>query len=157
MVVRATRMVRVAAIILSTACYRYSPVIEPTVSPGAHVRFAIEQQGTPALRSVLGDETIGVEGLVVAATDSAYALSVEATLKRGAVANVPRRLVWAGESVLIPRASVTQVERRSLDRKRTTRAIALATVVAVVTVKLIVSTIGSSSGGDDGGVIVTPP
>ena len=152
----AHRSLLLPLVAFSAACYRYAPVTEPVVSPGTHVRLGLIQQGEPALRSVLGEGTIAVEGQVVGASDSVYNMAIAATLKKGAM-NIPSRIVWSGESVTIPRASVSGVERRSLDRGRTTRAIAIATVAALVSVKLIVSAAGSSSGGDDGGVVVTPP
>ena len=154
---RTTWCARVLAVVSLTACYRYAPATEPSIAAGTYVRLSLGDSAGPSLRNVLGIGTTGVEGQVVAATDSAYAMSVAATLKPGPVTGVPSRIVWAGESVLIPRVAIASVERRSLDRGRTTRAIALATVAALVSVKLIVSTVGSSSGGDNGGIIVTPP
>jgi hypothetical protein len=141
---------------LLCGCYRYSPVTEPAVAPGSHVRFALDESGGPALRSVLGDQTVAVEGQVLGASDSVYTVAVQATLKRGTVSPASR-IVWAGESVMIPRAAVRQTEVRSLDRGRTTRAIAVGAVAAFITVRLIVAGVGNSSGGDNGGPIITPP
>ena len=91
------RSVPAAAVVVLSGCYRYAAVTQPTVTPGAHVRMALADSSPPSLRSVLGEGTIAVEGQVVAATDTAYAMSVAATLKRGLSTSVPSRTVWAGD------------------------------------------------------------
>jgi hypothetical protein len=143
-------------VVLLVACYRYVPATDPLLSPGVHARFALAEPNGQ-LRSILGAETVAVEGKVVSTSDSAYSLSVAATVKPGVAAGLPSRIVWAGESVTIPRAAVGAIELRTLDRGRTTRVIALGAVAAVIAVRLIVSTVGSSGGGgDDGGGVIPP-
>jgi hypothetical protein len=145
-----------AMALLLAACYRYAPATPPQVVPGVHARLALAGSNGQ-LRSVLGAETIAVEGQVVGASESAYTLAVAATLKPGVVSQIPRRIVWAGESVIIPSVAVSGVELRTLDRGRTARAVALGAVAAVITVRLIVSAVGSSGGGSDDGTVVVPP
>lgn len=153
----ATPWLRLPALLFLAGCYRYSAFTETTPHPASHVRLTLASPPSPAVRSRLGDGTVAVEGRVITASDSAYTLGVAATLKQPFTLGAQNRLVWSGESVTIPRSAVSGTEVRSLDRGRTSRAIALGTVVALVTVKLIVSAIGSNSGGDDGGTVVTPP
>lgn len=147
----------IAAFLLA-GCYRYSSSPAPTPAAGTHVRFTLADSSLVALQRVLGERTIAIEGLVLATTDSAYMMNVSATMKKGMIAgDPPNRVVWAGESVSIPRAAVTSVELRSLDRGKTTRAIAIGAVVVALTAKLVISAVSGGYGGDDGGPIVTPP
>jgi hypothetical protein len=143
-------------VVLVTACYRYAPATSPTLTPGTTVRIALAPDAEGQLKAVLGENTIGVEGRVVSATETAYGLAMAATRKRPVI-GTSSRVVWAGETVTIPRDAVGNVEIRMLDRKRTTRALVLGTVGAIVAVKLLVVAIGGSSGGDDGGGVITPP
>jgi hypothetical protein len=143
-------------VLLLAACYRYVPTTEPLLTPGVHARFALAEPNG-ALRSILGAETIGVEGKVVSTSDSAYRLSVAATVKPGIAGGLPRRTVWGGDSVAIPRTAVGIIELRSLDRGRTARVIAIGAVATVIAMRLIVTTVGSSGGGGgDGGGVIPP-
>jgi hypothetical protein len=144
------------AMVLVTACYRYSPSTGPALTPGTSVRISLAPTADGRLAAVLGEGTIGLEGRVLTASETGYEISMGATLKRPVI-GVSSRVVWAGETVSVPREAVTSVEIRSLDRKRTTRAMVLGTVGALVAVKLVVAAIGGGSGGDDGGGVITPP
>src|SRR5688572_367663 len=95
------------AFLLLVGCYRYAPSPTPTPAAGAHVRFTLADSSLTTVQRVLGDRTIGVEGHVLAVTDSMYMLNVTATVKKGLVGDPPNRVVWAGESVGIPRSAVT--------------------------------------------------
>jgi len=96
-----------------------------------------------------------VEGRVAAVTDTAYVVSMSATLKPAENGN--DRTVWAGEMVSIPRASIASAESRTLDRGRTATLFGVGAVAAAIVVKLVVHTLGSGgSGGDTGGTVVTP-
>ena len=141
--------------LLLAACYRYTPSSDNAPVAGTHVRLALNPATVPTLRRTLGEDAMGVVGRATSASDSAVTLAVAATLKRGVGAQ--SRIVWAGESVAIPRAAITSIELRSLDKKRTTRAAAIGAVAAVVAVRLIVGAVGSSGGTGDDGPVVTPP
>jgi hypothetical protein len=143
--------------VLLASCYRYTPGPAPAAAPGAYVRLVLREPTPSDLIRVLGAETIAVEGKVVSTSEAAYRVAVSATLKPPTVSNTLRRTVWAGEEVVIPREAVGGTELRSLDRKLTTRVVALGAVAAIVAVKLVMSVGGSSGGGDDGGGGVTPP
>jgi hypothetical protein len=149
--------VRPAALLLLAACYRYVPSTRDALAPGADVRIALTPSGTTELEPVLGNETTAVEGRVLRSTDSGYVLAVSGTLKafdRNGGAS-PSRMVWGGDSLMIPGAAVGSVERRLLDSKRTTLLAVLGAAAATATVRIIVHAVGGKSGGggDDGGVI----
>jgi len=152
------RRARVALLLcLATGCYRYVPLTPGAAPPprDAEVRFGLTQAGAAALTPVLGRGTIAVEGRVAAVTDTAYVVSMSATLKPAENGN--DRTVWAGEMVSIPRASIASAESRTLDRGRTATLFGVGAVAAAIVVKLVVHTLGSGgSGGDTGGTVVTP-
>jgi len=150
------RRTRVALLLcLATGCYRYVPLTPGATPRDAEVRFGLTQAGAAALTPILGRGTIAVEGRVAAVTDTAYVVSMSATLKPAENGN--DRTVWAGEMVSIPRASIASAESRTLDRGRTTTLFGVGAVAAAIVVKLVVHTLGSGgSGGDTGGTVVTP-
>jgi hypothetical protein len=150
------RCLRLTAVLLLSACYRYTSAPVTTIAPGSHVRLGLLPTPDGQLARVLGSETTGLEGRVVSESDSAWTVSVASTLKRREP--IPaNRTIWAGEEVSIPRAAVSRVELRSLDRKKTTRLIVLGAVGTVVLARLVVLVGSIGSGDDGGGPIVIPP
>lgn len=155
------RRARLAIVLLLPACYRYTADGATASAPaGADARLVLTPAGAATLAPILGRETTAVEGRVMSRSDSAYVVSVSATLKRvqGAGSDSAlSRTAWAGESVTIPRAAVAGTERRSLDSRRTAVAATVFAAVAVAAVRMIVHSVGSSGGGGDtGGPVVTP-
>jgi hypothetical protein len=152
---------RLAALVLPVfagGCYRYS-AIEPTAAvPDSEVRLNLTPAGSLALVSTLGVSTAAAEGRIVRLTDNGYVLAVSSTLKRtDENPESMTRTVWAGDSVSIPRSAVASVEQRSLDRRRTTVAASVATILGVLAAKIIVHGIGSSgSESGTGPPVVTP-
>jgi hypothetical protein len=151
-------ILRPAALLLLTACYRYVPSTRDALAPGAEVRVSLTPAGASQLVPVLGNQTTAVEGRVLNATDTSYVLALSGTLKSlgGNGSSSVSRTVWAGDSVAIPGAAVGGVERRLLDSKRTTLLAIVGTAAATATVRVLVHAFGgkSSSGGDGGGVIM---
>lgn len=144
------------AVLLLTGCYRYAPAPNASVAPGMQVRISLSPTPDSSVRAILGASTTGLEGRVVRVSDSAWAVAVDGTYKRRS--NSPQdRTNWAGETVNLPLASIGSIEQRSVDRRRTTRAIVIGAVGAIILVRLAVLAVDASSGGDDGGPIVTPP
>ena len=142
-----------AALTVVGGCYRYAPMNDGTVAAGADVRLALGPSATPELYRVLGDGTEAVEGRVTSASDAGYTLSVSGTRKMGQTATT----AWAGEQITIPRAAVANVQRRTLDKKKTFGIAGIAILAAAGT-KLLIDGFSSKSGGsDDGGVTPPPP
>jgi hypothetical protein len=152
------RLAAFALPLFAGACYRYS-AIEPTAAvPASEVRLNLTPAGSLALVSTLGVATAAAEGRIVRLTDDAYVLAVSSTLKRADEnPESMTRTVWAGESVSIPKSAVAGVEQRSLDRRRTTIAASVATVLGVLAARIIVHGVGSSgSESGTGPPVVTP-
>lgn len=141
-----------ALTVVVTGCYRYAPMTEGTPAPGAEVRLALGPSATPELFRVLGDRTEAVEGRVTSASDAGYTLAVSGTRKTGETATT----AWAGEQVTIPRGAVTDVQRRTLDRKKTFGIAGIAILAAAGT-KLLIDGFSSKSGGTDNGGPPPPP
>jgi len=152
-------VLKLAALLLLAACYRYVPSTRDALAPGAEVRVALTPAGTSQLVPVLGNQTTAVEGRVLNATDTSYVLALSGTLKSlgGNGSSSVSRTIWAGDSVAIPGLAVGGVERRLLDSKRTTLLAIVGTAAATATVRVLVHAFGGkSSGGGDGGGVITP-
>jgi hypothetical protein len=140
------------ALVLASACYRYTPTSNATPSLGDIVRLDLTTAGMGRMSSILGRDAVAVEGSIVAVDDTSYVMSVSGTRQR----EDQSRLSWAGERVVIPRSAVQSIERRSLDKKKTWLVAGLV-VLGAIAAKVIVSGIDALAGGDDGGIIPPPP
>ena len=147
---RAPRLVAAAVLLhVLSGCYRYVPTdgaATPAVPAGAEVRLYLTPQGMTALEPRLGPRTAAVVGRVGDSGDGVVSLVVSETRKSDGGAPVR----WIGERVAIPVASIARVERRTLDRRRTVLAGALAALAAGATFALL-ATFGGGGNGDDGG------
>jgi hypothetical protein len=140
-------------LVLTGACYRYTPAASATPSSGDVVRLDLTTAGIGRMSSVLGRDAVAVEGSILAADDTSYTMSVSGTRQR----ENQSTLSWAGERVVIPRSAVQSVERRSLDKKKTWLVAGLV-VLGAIAAKVIVSGFDALAGGDDGGTMPpTPP
>ena len=138
-----------AAIAVLGGCYRYTPTNDAP-GAGSDVRVHLTQSGTASLAPVLGVGTTSLSGRVISANDSSVVLAVSETA--GSVG----RVSWAGERITLPRNALGSAELRSMDRRRTVKAVAIG-VGAAAAIALLVSSIAAQSGGDDGGGVIIPP
>jgi hypothetical protein len=140
----------VLALTLFTACYRYVPVTTSDLMPGGAYRGHLTDEGSRSVAPLVGENVLLFDGRLITVLDTAYLVSMSATLKR----TEARPLVWSGEQLAIPRSAVNRFEMRELDRSRTMRAAALYSLgllgvgVLIFSVKSLVSGSGS---------VVTPP
>jgi hypothetical protein len=155
---RAPRLVAAAVLLhVLSGCYRYVPTdgaATLAVPAGAEVRLYLTPQGMTALEPRLGPRTAAVVGRVGDAGDAGDGvvnLVVSETRKTDGGAPVR----WIGERVAIPTASIARVERRTLDRRRTVLAGALAALAAGATFAIL-ATLGGGGDGEDGGGGVVP-
>src|SRR6185503_8644472 len=102
-------------------CYRYTPETTPTPIAGSVVRLDLSDAGAERLSTVLGRNTIAVEGTVISASDTGFVVAVSGTRQRN-----EQPLNWAGEHVTIPRSAVRMLESRSLNKKNTLLVIRIA-------------------------------
>jgi hypothetical protein len=149
----ARRLAACGALTLVVGCYRYAPLVDGGSPDGSEVRLSFGPNVGPELSRILGEQTVGVDGRIASSSDSALTVEVSGTRK----ADDPRTIAWTGESVLIPRAAIADIQRRTLDKKRTFGIAGLA-VLGAAGITLIVDGSGSKSSGDgDGGGVITPP
>ena len=161
---RAPRLVAAAVLLhVLSGCYRYVPadgaangaaIGAAVVAPsGADVRVFLTPQGMTALEPRLGPRTAAVVGRVGDVGDGVVTLVVSETRKTDGGAPVR----WIGERVAIPTASIARIERRTLDRRRTVLAAALAALAAGATFALLAALSGGGEGEDGaGGPVPTP-
>jgi len=136
---------------LAGGCYRYTPLTTPAPVAGSVVRLDLSDAGAERLSTVLGRNTIAVEGTVVSANDTEFVVAVSGTRQRN-----EQPLNWAGEHVTVPRSAVQAIESRSLDKKKTLVVVGLA-ILGGIAAKVLISGLSGSAGGDEGGIIPPPP
>ena len=105
-----TSIKRVSAALLLAcgACQAYS-TIDPSAAPtGTPVRVSLTDNGSLALGNQLGATARTLEGTVQSVSDSSITLSVTQITRLSGAEDA-----WKGERVTIPRANVSNVERRS--------------------------------------------
>src|ERR1700738_1356423 len=117
--------VAVAALLMVSACYRYTPIDGGSSSVGREVVLELSERGSIDLAPQLGAQLKSVSGRISDFSGDVYQVSVTQTTSRGGV-----ETLWRGENAAVPRAYVTGVGDRQLDKRRTSVAAGL-TVLGV--------------------------
>ena len=151
-ILRATA-IPVLALNLLGACYRYVPMESTDIQVGGAYRGYLSPEGTQQVARLVGENVERFDGRVVSVLDTAYLVSMSATLKR----SDERQTIWTGEQLLIPRAAVNRFELRQLDRPRTVRAAALYSTGLLAVGVLVFSVKGMVSGSPPAGGGPPPP
>ena len=139
------RLLVVAILTSSAACYRYTPIDAPTPGTGMPVRARLTDEGAVRLGPLVGNRVEYVDGTVVSAADTALTLSVTGTTDR-----LGTEVTWRGEHVVFPRQTIAGFERRTLDKRRSYMAGGIAAgIVAAVGIGFNIS--GGGGGGRTGG------
>jgi hypothetical protein len=101
------------SLVLLSACYRYTPMTSPSPSAGESIRIDLTDAGSVQLAPMIGQRVESIDGQSLAASDTALAVNVLATISRtGIVAH------WNRERVDVPRAAISRIRGRQLDTKR---------------------------------------
>lgn len=131
------------ALLFSGGCYRYSYVERASLAPGEAVRLRIDAQEAARLGELLGRDDRVYDGRVVEAPDSSLTLSVRSfVVQQGGATQM------GFQRVVIPRSSVVETQRRTLDRGRT---ITLVALTAVATTAAVITTFNAVRGKDEKG------
>ena len=135
---------------LGTGCYRYTP-IDPQATPalGTEVRARLTDAGSVSLGPLIGNRIELVDGRLSAVADTAVTLAVTGTTDR-----LGAETSWRGEQVVFPRAMLTDLERRTLDRGKSWLAGGIA--AGIVAVVAIAFSLTGGGGGDKGASPGTP-
>ena len=120
---RALRATGIPVLVLTlfSACYRYVPAPTSDLIVGGAYRGHLTDDGSRRVAPLVGENVVRFDGRIVTVLDTAYLVSMSATLKR----SEERPTIWTGEQLMIPRAAVNRFELRQLDKGRTMRAAAL--------------------------------
>ena len=138
------------ALVSAMGCYRYVPLTgAPTV--GTEVRASLNADGVAQLGPILGRGVTSVDGRVLSSEQDAWRIAIAQTRTADAPA-----VNWSGEPVSLPRAVVSNVQLRVLDRPRTLRAAVLA-VLGGAAVGFAVKGLAGKSSGSDGTGGPPPP
>lgn len=139
-----------AALVVSGACYTYSPVQSSDIVAEERVEFRLSDQGRVRMLRDLGPGALSVEGRVVGSTDSAWTLKVyRLQTVDGAVS------IWSGEEVDLPRSAIYTASTRRLDRQASV--VAAAGVTGALALFVVSRSLLGGGGlfGDRGGPIAT--
>ena len=95
-------------------CYKLTPIEGAVPEAGVEVRVELTDAGSAGLAPLIGPRISAIDGRSLAANDSALVLAVQAVVAQGG-----RSMAWSSERLEVPRAAVSSVRGRTLDRKRT--------------------------------------
>ena len=105
---RRRALARLAPLLL-VACYNYRPLPTPVPAAGMRVQVALTDDGSDSLSSRIGPGIRLVGGDVIQADTGSVTLAVrEIENRRG------ERDDWLGESVLVPRRFIRDIEQRRI-------------------------------------------
>src|SRR6266480_2878288 len=98
---------------LLAGCHSYVPLTTPIPLPGTYVAAMLTEAGSAQVSSQLGPDAGVVRGRLLDDGQQGMTLSVQSVgLRRG------DELVWRGETVTLPHASIARVELRRLAKGR---------------------------------------
>lgn len=105
---RRRALARLAPLLLA-GCYTYRPLPTPVPAAGTRVQVALTDNGSDSLRSTIGPGIQRVGGDVIRADTGSVTLAVhEVENRRG------ERDDWLGESVVVPRRFIRDIEQRRM-------------------------------------------
>jgi hypothetical protein len=115
---------------LAAGCYTYVPVAAGPVPDGSPIRAKLNAQGTSAVASRLGPSVTAIDGkLSSRRADDALVITATAL----SFANGAHQELLADDTITIARGSMSGVEVRTLDRRKTTiAAVVIAGSIATV-------------------------
>jgi hypothetical protein len=143
------RRVCTIALLLTTACYTYSPIDAARLQPGMNVRARVSVETAQRIEPLLGTQDARLlSGLLIDNAGDTLIVQVPTTVRT----NVGSAMHTLQQRVSIPRSGILELEQSRLDRTRTT-AITVAGVVAVAAVvaKIAIKGGGSLPPGGGGG------
>jgi hypothetical protein len=125
-------------------CYQYVPVRGTELPIGSRVTVSVNDRGRIALAEPVGPGVRRIQGLLLANTDSAMAVSVSSVQYYDLA--VPA--VWAGERVELAPDHIAEVREWRLSRTRTWLAAGLLALGAAALTLVTISGLGGDDPGD---------
>ena len=151
--IAARRLIGVASLcmisITVSGCYAFIPTNSDVVPSATPVSISLTEDGTSALRSVLGQGVNEVDGTILRTSADTVVVAVENTYT-----NARQKFSSSGTTASIPRSFINQVKVRTFSRKRT-----VLTVVGGVALAVVAGASAKAGGvfGDGGGNPPTTP
>jgi hypothetical protein len=138
----------ILVLLVSTSCYRLTPVEGGAPERGLEVRLSLSDEGSVRMAPLIGPRIAAIDGRVLEAVDTAYVLAVTAVVAQGG-----RSMAWSNERLTVPRSGVSSVRTRTLDRKKTWITAVLGVVGAIALGEVFGLGTGFDGflGGGDGG------
>jgi hypothetical protein len=130
-----------ASALVAGGCFAYRAAEPAAAQAGQIVRLTLTPAGSQELTRQVGPRVESLDGRVLAARDTALAVSVTQLTRARAGEEF-----WPGDSVVVPVRSVGSLQVRQLDRKRSALAVG-GTVVAIFVMRRVVQEAGIFGGG----------
>ena len=152
--IAARRLIGVASVCMTgitlSGCYAFIPTNSDVVPAATPVTISLTEDGTSALRSILGQGVNEVEGTILRTNADTVVVSVENTYT-----TARQKFSSSGTTASIPRPFINQVKVRTFSWKRTVLMIAGGVALAAVAGASVSAAGGFGSGGGNPGT--TPP
>ena len=103
-----------ALALLTVGCYRLTPIEGAVPAAGSDVRVGLTDAGSVQLAPQIGPRIAAIDGRALQSNDSAIVLAVAAVVNQSG-----RSMPWSQERLSVPRAAVSSLRTRALDRKKT--------------------------------------
>ena len=127
------------------ACYESVPIELARVQPGTKLRVSLTDAGADSLARYLGPGVETIDGKLISTTDSGVSLSVSQVAMRSG-----QDQFWKGETVVIPRYSLSTVQARRLNKPKS---LLLGGVLIAALASLRLSgVVGGNGGGRGSGI-----
>jgi hypothetical protein len=126
---------------MAGGCFAYRAAEPGAVRPGQIVHLTLTPSGAQELTQHVGPRVESLDGRVIAARDSALAVSVTQLTRTRAGEEF-----WPGDSVVVPVHGVGSLRVRQLDRKRSALAVG-GTIVAILVLRRTVQEAGLFGSG----------
>jgi hypothetical protein len=125
------------------ACYESVPIELARVQPGTKIRISLTDAGADSLARYLGPGVETIDGKLISTDDRGVSLAVsQVAMKSG------QDQFWKGETVLIPRYSLSTVQARKINKSKS---LLLGGVFVVALASIKLSGVAGGNGGGGGG------
>ena len=145
------RLTLLAAAVLASGCYTYTPITTRAVAEGKIVRVELTDAGSTSVTSAIGSQVLWVEGDVRDAGETRLTLALRTVGRRDFGESA-----WNGETLTLAGGDIRFVTERVRSRSRTAWAVSLIAAGSVAIVYSIARAAGQASGGS-GRPDPTPP
>jgi hypothetical protein len=140
--------ITLASLFVLSACYRQLPLATSLPQPEQRIVAQVTDTGVVAMSNALGPGAQQVEGIVVAADNTAWDLRMLRVDYRGGSS-----VLWKQEQVRFPRSALSQATERKFSSGRSWVMAAAVTSVALLAARFI----GVIGGGEDNTKPPPPP